>query len=68
MVWAAPAKKTPDERIMLKLAKVEEALATKHPSDDQIEQDPINGKEGIARLGARKTLKSLRKLNLFKVG
>lgn len=67
MVRAASAEKTPDERIMLQLAKMKESFAAKHPSDDEVEQDPVNGKQGVAGLDAGKTLESFRKFDLFKV-
>jgi len=40
---------------------------TKHPSDNQIEQDMVDGKKGVAGLGTRMASQSPLKLHLFKV-
>lgn len=53
------AEEADKERIMLQLAKMKEPLAAEHPADDEVQQDAVEWKQGVAGFRKRQSLQSL---------
>lgn len=65
---AAAAEKAPQQHVALQTTEMKNPFAAKHPANDEIEQNTVNGEEGVARFAAGEAAHRLRQFDFFEKG